>query len=106
MSFPIEAPIEYRKRLERVKQAPRLWSDGVKFLRDHSDILVDLKGYTRNNRLSICALRPAPIQVSYLGFPGSTGADFMDYIITDEIVTPEAEAAFYSEKFVVKISPM
>jgi protein O-GlcNAc transferase len=67
---------------------------------DKVDILVDLKGYTRNNRLCICALRPAPIQVSYLGFPGSTGADFMDYIITDEIVTPEAEAPFYSEKFV------
>ena len=64
------------------------------------DILVDLKGYTKDNRLCICALRPAPVQVSYLGFPGTTGADFFDYIITDKIVTPEEHAPYYSEKFV------
>jgi protein O-GlcNAc transferase len=64
------------------------------------DILVDLMGHTRGNRLEICALRPAPIQVSYLGFLGSTGSDFIDYIITDKIVTPEKHASFYSEKFV------
>ena len=64
------------------------------------DILVDLKGYTKGNKLEICALRPAPIQVNYLGFPGTTGADFMDYIITDKIVTPKHHSSFYSEKFV------
>jgi protein O-GlcNAc transferase len=64
------------------------------------DILVDLKGHTHNNRLEICALRPAPVQVSYLGFPGTTGADFMDYFITDPVVTPEDQVAFYSEKLV------
>ncbi len=67
---------------------------------DHVDILVDLMGHTKNNRLSICALRPAPIQVSYLGFPGTTGANFFDYIITDRIVTPEDHAPYYSERFV------
>ena len=67
---------------------------------DQVDILVDLKGYTRGSRLAICALRPAPIQVSYLGFPGTTGADFFDYIITDKIVTPEDHSPYYSEKFV------
>ncbi len=67
---------------------------------DQVDILVDLMGHTRNNRLSICALRPAPIQVSYLGFPGTTGADFFNYIITDRIVTPKDHAPYYSEKFV------
>jgi protein O-GlcNAc transferase len=67
---------------------------------DQVDILVDLKGYTRGSRLPICALRPAPIQVSYLGFPGTTGADFIDYIITDKIVTPKNQCPFYSEKFV------
>jgi protein O-GlcNAc transferase len=50
--------------------------------------------------LAICALRPAPIQVSYLGFPGTTGADFIDYIITDKIMTPEEHSLYYSEKFV------
>ena len=67
--------------------------------KDKVDILVDLKGYTEGTRLSICALRPAPVQVSYLGFPGTTGADFFDYIITDKIVTPEEHAPYYSEKF-------
>jgi protein O-GlcNAc transferase len=56
-------------------------------------------GHTRGNRLEICALRPAPIQVSYLGFLGTTGSDFIDYIITDKIVTPKEHAPFYSEKF-------
>jgi protein O-GlcNAc transferase len=67
---------------------------------DQVDILVDLKGYTKGNRLAICALRPAPVQVSYLGFPGTSGADFFDYIITDKIVTPEDHACYYSENFV------
>jgi protein O-GlcNAc transferase len=64
------------------------------------DILVDLKGYTTGGRMQIAALRPAPIQVSYLGFPGTTGADFIDYIIADRIVIPEDQAPYYSEKFV------
>ena len=68
--------------------------------RDEIDMLVDVKGYTKGTRLEICALRPAPVQVTYLGFPGSTGADFFDYVITDRIVTPEDQAAYYTEKFV------
>jgi protein O-GlcNAc transferase len=67
---------------------------------DEVDILVDLKGFTQGSRLAICALRPAPIQVAYLGFPGTTGADFFDYIITDRIVSPEDHAPYYSESFV------
>ena len=64
------------------------------------DILVEMKGYTRNNRLGVSALRPAPVQISYLGFTGTTGADFIDYIITDRIVTPEPQSYHYSEKFI------
>ena len=76
------------------------YSDAAKCIyKDRVDILVDLKGYTWGNRLAICALRPAPIQVSYL-YPGTTGADFFDYIITDKIVTPEDHAPYYSENFV------
>ena len=67
---------------------------------DRVHILVDLNGYTKNNRMEICAMRPAPIQVSYLGFPGSTGADFIDYVITDRVLTPEDQASCYSERFV------
>jgi predicted O-linked N-acetylglucosamine transferase (SPINDLY family) len=50
--------------------------------------------------MQICALRPAPIQVTYLGFQGTTGAKFFDYIITDRIVTPEKDANYFSENFV------
>jgi protein O-GlcNAc transferase len=64
------------------------------------DILVDLKGHTRGGRLAICALRPAPVNVAYLGFPGTSGADFIDYLITDRIVTPPRHQRYYSEKFV------
>ncbi len=73
--------------------ASRIYADQV-------DILIDLMGFTGGSRLGICALRPAPIQATYLGFPGTTAADFMDYIITDRIVTPESHAVYYSEKFV------
>jgi predicted O-linked N-acetylglucosamine transferase (SPINDLY family) len=71
-----------------------------KIFEDRVDILVDMKGFTRNNRMEICALRPAPVQVNYLGFTGTTGADFMDYIDTDNVVTPEAEAPCYSVRFI------
>jgi len=68
--------------------------------KDQVDILVDLTGHTRNNRLAICAFQPAPIQVSYLGFLGTSGAAFFDYIITDRIVTPGDHSLYYSEEFV------
>ena len=51
------------------------------------DIAVDLNGFTQHGRLGILAFPPAPIQVSYLGFPGTTGADFIDYIIADAIAS-------------------
>jgi protein O-GlcNAc transferase len=64
------------------------------------DIAVDLMGHTRHARIGILAPRPAPIQVSYLGYPGPTGADFVDYVIADPIVLPFADQAFYSETIV------
>ena len=67
---------------------------------DRIDILVDLIGYTRGHRIGICARRPAPIQVRYLGFPGTTGASFFDYLITDRIMTPPDQANNFSEHFV------
>ena len=62
------------------------------------DILVDLKGYTQDSRPGILAHRAAPLQVSYLGFPGTMGVDYIDYIIADRTVIPVRHAAFYSEK--------
>jgi predicted O-linked N-acetylglucosamine transferase (SPINDLY family) len=67
---------------------------------DEIDILVDLNGHTAGNRIGIFALRPAPIQVSYLGYPGTTGSGFHDYIVSDRIVTPPDQQRHYTEKFV------
>ena len=64
------------------------------------DVAVDLMGFTRDSRLGVFASRPAAIQVNYLGNPGTTAADFFDYIIADRIVIPEGEQRFYSEKVV------
>ncbi|MBC2710267.1 MAG: tetratricopeptide repeat protein [Desulfosarcina sp.] len=67
---------------------------------DQVDILVDLVGYMRGNRLEICAYRPAPVQVRWLGLAGTTGAMFFDYIISDNTVIPDHHAIYYSEKLV------
>lgn len=64
------------------------------------DIAVDLKGYTAHARPGIFAHRAAPIQVSYLGYPGTTGAPFMDYVVADAVVIPEAECRYYTEKVI------
>jgi predicted O-linked N-acetylglucosamine transferase (SPINDLY family) len=70
-------------------------------LRDHEiDIAVDLKGHTQDSRPGILAHRPAPIQVGYLGFPGTIGADFLDYVIADSTVLPFDQQPFYTEKIV------
>jgi len=64
------------------------------------DIAVDLKGYTKDNRSRIFAFRPAPIQVSYLGYPGTMGAPYIDYILADRIVIPAEHRAYYDERVV------
>jgi protein O-GlcNAc transferase len=68
--------------------------------RDEIDILVNLNGYFGTPRTGVFAHRPAPLQVNYLGFPGSMGADYMDYILADAEVIPTGEEQFYSEKVV------
>jgi predicted O-linked N-acetylglucosamine transferase (SPINDLY family) len=64
------------------------------------DIAVDLKGLTGSSRPAILALRPAPVQVNYLGYPGTMGADTIDYVIADRVVIPEGDKPHYSEKVV------
>ncbi|HEY1475980.1 MAG TPA: tetratricopeptide repeat protein [Pseudolabrys sp.] len=64
------------------------------------DILVDLMGFTAMARTGIFAKRPAPIQISYLGYPGTMGADYIDYILADRIVVPQIEYRSYSEKVI------
>ena len=64
------------------------------------DIAVDLKGLTDDARPGVLARRPAPVQVSYLGFPGTIGADWIDYIVADPVVIPPEDRAWYTEKVV------
>jgi predicted O-linked N-acetylglucosamine transferase (SPINDLY family) len=64
------------------------------------DVLVNLNGYFGEARTRIFARRPAPIQVNYLGFPGTMGATYLDYIIADRHVIPPAHQPFYTEKVV------
>ena len=73
--------------------AAQIHADGV-------DILIDLKGWTQGARLEICALRPAPVQMTYIGFPGSSGADFIDYALVDAIVVPPASESYYTERLI------
>ncbi len=69
-----------------------------KIYEDQIDILIDLTGHTQNNRCGILALRPAPIQASYLGYPGTMGADFFDYLIADHFTIPLDMSQHYTEK--------
>ncbi len=73
--------------------AGRIEQDGV-------DILIDLKGYTANARPQILAFRPAPVQVSYLGYPGTMGTEAVDYIIVDPFVVPADQQPHFVEKLV------
>ncbi|MEA3545477.1 MAG: tetratricopeptide repeat protein, partial [Thermodesulfobacteriota bacterium] len=81
------------KKLNDYDSAKKIYADKI-------DILIELMGHTRENRLGILAYRPAPIQISYLGYPGTTGADFIDYLIADEIVIPPEHKIHYSEKVI------
>lgn len=73
------------------KAADRINADGI-------NILVNMNGYTKGARNEIFALRPAPIQVMWLGYPGTSGASYMDYIITDAVTSPMELLNQYSEK--------
>lgn len=82
-------------RLSDQAAAEQIAADGI-------DILVDLKGYTAHTRLGITALRPAPVIVSWLGYPGTLGARRLaDYLIGDAVATPAEHAAHFSETLVL-----
>lgn len=67
---------------------------------DALDLLVDLKGYTAGDRLTIMARRPCDVQVTWLGYPGTTGAAFIDYLIADAFIIPPEQESAYSERIV------
>lgn len=76
--------------LNAAEHAARIQGDGI-------TILVDLSGYTASTRIGIFALRPAPVQVLWLAYPSTTGADFVDYVVGDPILTPMAHAEDFRE---------
>lgn len=77
--------------IDHQNAAQRILADGV-------HILVELKGFTKGARLEISALSPAPIQVSWLGYPGTMGAEYIDYIFADPFIIPAGWESFYTEK--------
>lgn len=79
--------------LDDLQAARTINADGI-------DILIDLMGYTKGQRLRIFALRPAPVQVSWIGYAGSIGGEFIDYIIADRMVIPKGFERFYDEAVV------
>lgn len=83
--------VDLSSMLDFTKAAERIFQDRV-------HILVNLNGYTKGARNEIFAMRPAPLQVMWLGYPGTSGATFMDYIITDRITSPVELASAYTEK--------
>ncbi len=87
---------------DRWEEASRLTDSELAALirRLEVDVLVDLNGWTRDMRPGVLARRPAPVQVSYLGYPGTSGAEYIDYLIADDFVVPQAMNRFYSERVI------
>ncbi|HEV3396288.1 MAG TPA: tetratricopeptide repeat protein [Xanthobacteraceae bacterium] len=106
MSLGLDGPSAMRSRIarafDRFVDVSRKDDREVANLLRHLevDIAVDLMGFTHESRPGIFAMRPAPVQVNYLGFPGTMGADYMDYIIADRFVIPAEHHAYYGEKVV------
>jgi predicted O-linked N-acetylglucosamine transferase (SPINDLY family) len=80
----------YEQSAEQI--ARRIRDDGI-------DMLVDLNGYTTHAKSEIFALKPAPVQLSWLGYLGTLGADWYDYVLTDRFVSPPSTQAYFSERF-------
>jgi predicted O-linked N-acetylglucosamine transferase (SPINDLY family) len=92
---------------DRIKAAVEHWIDinplsdadaARRIAADGIDILVDVNGLTRSARTAVFARRPAPVQVNWLGFPGSMGSPYHQYIIADDWIIPEESEIYYSEK--------
>ncbi|MBK8016268.1 MAG: tetratricopeptide repeat protein [Betaproteobacteria bacterium] len=103
-SYGIEDGSDYRRRIKAevehfVDLAPLTDRDAARRIHaDEIDVLVDLKGYTREARTAILAYCPSPVQVAWLGYPGSMGAAYIDYALVDATVVPPSQQVHYSER--------
>ncbi len=93
----------------RIKAAAEHWCDGSKLndvelakqiVVDKIEILIDINGYTNSARTKMLALRPAPVIVNWLGYPGTMGSPYHNYIIADKFIIPPEHEIFYSEQVV------
>lgn len=80
------AEVSFRQMRERI-------------LADQIDVLIDLDGHTQHSRSTLLASRLAPVQINYLGYPGTLGTHYHDYVLTDRVVTPPSEQDHFSERF-------
>ena len=80
-------------QLPASEAAKKINSDGI-------DILVDVMGYIQNATPEIFALKPAPVQISFLAYPGTMGAEFIDYLISDEVALPPEDQKYFSEQII------
>jgi predicted O-linked N-acetylglucosamine transferase (SPINDLY family) len=90
----IKAAVEHWIDISKMSDedaAGRICADGV-------DILVDVNGHTRDARSALFAMRPAPIQVNWLGFPGTVGTPYHNYVIADDWIVPPGNERYYTEK--------
>ena len=81
------------RSLDHRGAAQRIADDGI-------DILVDIMGFQADARPEIGEMRPAPVQVSFLGYPGTLGSEAFDYLVADRTVIPESEVQYYAEKII------
>jgi predicted O-linked N-acetylglucosamine transferase (SPINDLY family) len=106
VSFGPDDGSDTRKRIiaafdRHIEIAGKNDEDAARLIADlGTDIAIDLKGHTKDARPGILAYRPAPIQVNYLGYPGTMGVPYLDYIMADPIVLPFDQQAHFSEKIV------
>jgi protein O-GlcNAc transferase len=106
VSIGVNDGSDMRRRLESSFEhfidASKLGDDEIasRIAKAQIDILVDMNGFTHGCRTGIFARRPSPVQVNYLGYPGTIGADYIDYLIADRVLVPPAHQAFYAEKLV------
>jgi protein O-GlcNAc transferase len=101
-----EDPSEIGQRMKRafgqfIDVSGRTDEETARLIRElEIDIAIDLNGHTRNGRAAIFAHRAAPLQVNYLGFPGTMGADYIDYLIADHTLIPTSSQPYYEEKII------